>query len=66
MSICLIAVTGRDRGTHLFPVPIYPLPVCRDPPMQLMSAMIQKMGDKEETPLPQENMDGCESDEWSD
>jgi len=31
-----------------------------------MSAMIQKMGDKEETPLPQENMDGCESDEWSD
>jgi len=42
------------------------LPVFRDPPMQLMSAMIQKMGDKEETPLPQENMDGCESDEWSD
>ena len=34
--------------------------------LQLMSAMIQKMGDKEENPLPQETMDGCDSDEWSD
>ena len=34
--------------------------------LQLMSAMIEKMGDQDEEPLPQENMDGCDSDEWSD
>ena len=33
---------------------------------QLMSAMIEKMGDQDGDPLPQENMDGCDSDEWSD
>ena len=34
--------------------------------LQLMSAMKEKMGDQGEEPLPQENMDGCDSDEWSD
>ena len=33
---------------------------------QLMSAMIEKMGDQDDDPLPQETMDGCDSDEWSD
>ena len=33
---------------------------------QLMSAMIEKMGDQDDDPLPQEAMDGCDSDEWSD
>ncbi|CAI8046122.1 Coronin-7 [Geodia barretti] len=33
---------------------------------ELMSAMIEKMGDQDEDPLPQEAMDGCDSDEWSD
>lgn len=33
---------------------------------ELLSAMISKMGDKDEEPLPQAAMDGCESDEWSD
>ena len=33
---------------------------------QLMSAMIVKMGDQDDEPLPQETMDGCDSDEWSD
>lgn len=33
---------------------------------QLMSAMIDKMGDKDDDPLPQQNMDGADSDEWSD
>ena len=33
---------------------------------QLMSAMIEKMGDQDGDPLPQEAMDGCDSDEWSD
>ena len=33
---------------------------------QLMSAMIEKMGDQDGDPLPQETMDGCDSDEWSD
>ena len=32
---------------------------------QLMSAMIVKMGDQDDEPLPQETMDGCDSDEWS-
>ena len=31
--------------------------------LQLMSAMIEKMGDQDDDPLPQEAMDG---DEWSD
>ena len=39
------------------------LPHC---PLQLMSAMIEKMGDQDQDPLPQEAMDGCESDEWGD
>ena len=34
--------------------------------LQLMSAMIEKMGDQDDDPLPQETMDGCDSDEWSD
>ena len=34
--------------------------------MQLLSAMIDKMGDKDDDPLPQKNMDGADSDEWSD
>ena len=34
--------------------------------LQLLSAMIEKMGDQDDNPLPQETMDGCESDEWSD
>ena len=34
--------------------------------LQLMSAMIEKMGDQDGDPLPQETMDGCDSDEWSD
>jgi coronin-7 len=33
---------------------------------ELMSAMIEKMGDQDQDPLPQEAMDGCESDEWGD
>jgi coronin-7 len=33
---------------------------------ELMSAMIEKMGEQDEDPLPQETMDGCDSDEWSD
>jgi coronin-7 len=33
---------------------------------ELMSAMIEKMGDQDDDPLPQETMDGCDSDEWSD
>ena len=33
---------------------------------QLMSAMREKMGDQDSEPLPQEDMDGCDSDEWSD
>ena len=35
-------------------------------PGQLLSAMIDRMGDKEEEPLPQKDMDGADSDEWSD
>ena len=31
-----------------------------------MSAMIDKMGEKDDDPLPQTTMDGCDSDEWSD
>ena len=31
-----------------------------------MSAMIDKLGDKDDEPLPQQNMDGADSDEWSD
>ena len=31
---------------------------------ELISAMINKMGDKEEDPLPQDSMDGVDSDEW--
>lgn len=31
---------------------------------ELISAMITKMGDKEEDPLPQDSMDGVDSDEW--
>ena len=31
-----------------------------------MSAMIDKMGDKDDEPLPQQTMDGADSDEWSD
>jgi len=31
-----------------------------------MSAMIGRMGEKEEDPLPQQDMDGVDSDEWSD
>ena len=31
-----------------------------------MSAMIDKMGDQDEDPLPQEAMDGCDSDEGND
>ena len=34
--------------------------------LQLLSAMIDRMGEKEEDPLPQTTMDGCDSDEWSD
>ncbi len=34
--------------------------------VQLLSAMIGRMGEKEEDPLPQTAMDGCDSDEWSD
>lgn len=34
--------------------------------MQLMSAMIQRMGDKDDDPLPQRAVEGCDSDEWSD
>ena len=33
---------------------------------QLLSAMIDRMGDKEEEPLPQQDMDGAESDEWTE
>lgn len=33
---------------------------------QLLSAMIDRMGDKEDDPLPQHTMDGVDSDEWSD
>ena len=33
---------------------------------QLLSAMIHRMGEKEEDPLPQANNDGADSDEWSD
>ena len=33
---------------------------------QLMSAMIEKMGDQDDDPLPQKTMDGCNSDECSD
>lgn len=33
---------------------------------QLMSAMVQRMGDKDDKPLPQDEADGCLSDEWSD
>ena len=45
-----------------------PLPPLRlsPPPPQLMTAMISKMGDQDDDPLPQEKMDGCDSDEWSD
>ena len=42
------------------------LPSPVSPYIQLMSAMIEKMGDQDEDPLPQEAMDGCDSDEWSD
>ena len=42
------------------------LPSPAVPYIQLMSAMIEKMGDQDEDPLPQEAMDGCDSDEWSD
>lgn len=31
-----------------------------------MSAMIDKMGEKDDDPLPQGSMDGADSDEWSD
>ncbi len=34
--------------------------------LQLLTAMVQKMGDKDDDPLPQATMDGCDSDEWSD
>ena len=31
---------------------------------ELISAMITKMGDREDEPLPQDDMDGVDSDEW--
>ncbi len=31
-----------------------------------MSAMIERMGDKDDDPLPQSKLEGCDSDEWSD
>ena len=31
-----------------------------------MYPLIEKMGDQDGDPLPQETTDGCDSDEWSD
>lgn len=31
---------------------------------ELVAAMINKMGDKEDEPLPQDDVDGVDSDEW--
>lgn len=31
---------------------------------ELISAMMNKMGDKDDEPLPQDEMDGVDSDEW--
>lgn len=50
----VITVTFVSIGRHRFDY------------CQLMSAMIDKMGDKDDDPLPQETMDGVDSDEWSD
>ena len=33
---------------------------------ELLSAMVTKMGDKNESPLPQSKQDGVDSDEWED
>ncbi len=37
-----------------------------DSGVQLMSAMIERLGDKDDNPLPQSKLEGCDSDEWSD
>lgn len=63
VSYLLFRLSFPEQHLPSLPPPSFPSPLS---PPQLLTAMVQKMGEKDDDPLPQETMDGCESDEWSD